>query len=119
MSNLGNILFTIEEINETPPPEDSNENLITEEEWNKMIIEGIIKKADEKEETDKLAEEEVARMMAEEEATRIADEEIARIIEEDIENIETKQQHQQQHAAYLTRLKQQQSNRRRFGLRFR
>ena len=115
MSSLGNILLTIEEINETPPG-DSNENLITEEEWNKMIIEGIIKKADEKEETDKLAAEEVARMIAEEEAIRIADEEIARIIEEDIENIETKQQ---QHAAYLTRLKQQQSNRRRFGLRFR
>ena len=115
MSSLGNILLTIEEINETPPG-DSNENLITEEAWNKMIIEGIIKKADEKEETDKLAAEEVARMIAEEEATRIADEEIARIIEEDIENIETKQQ---QHAAYLTRLKQQQSNRRRFGLRFR
>ena len=115
MSNLNNILFTIEEVDETPIG-NSGETIVTEEDWNRMIIEEIIKKADEKEETEKIAEEEVARMIAEEEATKIADEEIARIIQQDLKNIEN---NQQQHTAYLTRLRQQQANRRRFGLRLR
>jgi len=121
MSDLDNILLMIEEIDETPlsSTENSEEKTIIDEEWDKMMLEVIIKKADEKEALDKLAAEEVARMIAVEEATKIADEEIARIIEEDIKNIEIKQQQQRQYQSYLTKLKQKKANRRRFGLRFR